>query len=165
MKAKKPILKPTLRHIFFLLFLGGILSISCSEWLVPLSLTGKWSAMQEITFREKINGKYKFTNYVEKIELVVNPDGSVTGNIGNGVFKSSKVVKNRGSFGKFINIKTDYRIIGTLEGKINSFDSKDSREISVPFNVLNNETQGTIFESSGINIFPFADMKLKKTKS
>lgn len=162
MKSQRLVNTPKLLGFFTLLFLAGLLSISCSEWIVPVELTGKWSAQQEITFREKIEGKYVFSKHQEKIEIVINSDGTVNGFIGQAKLIACKIVKNRRAFGKFLHIKTDYRITGKLQGKINSFDKANQRDVSMPFNVINNETQGTIFESSGFNIFPFAAMNLKK---
>lgn len=149
--------------ITFSISILSLIFISCSNWIVPVDLTGKWVSQQDVVFRDKKEGKYVFTKHSERIEIWISSDGKVTGNIGNAVLKDCKIIKNRGAFGRFLNLKTDYQIIGKLEGKINPKDVRDFRKVSMPFNMKNNAMEGSIFESSGFNIFPFGDMNLTKS--
>jgi hypothetical protein len=148
---------------YFTIIVFGVFNLSCSNWKVPIELTGKWISQQDIVLRIKKDGKYEFSKHFETVLIQINADATITGSIGNAQLENCKIVKNRGKLGRSLNLKTDYRIIGKLKGKINSFDNQEVRSVSMPFNVENNIMEGSIFESSGFDIFPFADMNLKKS--
>lgn len=146
-------------------FVSIIIALTPSNWTVPKELAGNYVSSQKITFREKVNGEYTFTNCNEIVNISIGIDGKVIGFIGNATLKECKIEKNRGSLGRKLNLKTDYRIYGYLDGKINQNDKQTERKISMPFNSEQNKLIGCIFESPDFwSIFPFCDIQLPKAE-
>ena len=129
-------------------------------WKVPEVLTGDWNGTQPVKVRSKNDqGKYQFTQSPEALPLTLHVDaaGRVTGQLGDATFVNCKIRKNRGWAGKKLNLATDIVIKGELEGKTFPNDPTDHKKISIPFNVENGQTSGTIFELVSWDLYPLAD--------
>jgi hypothetical protein len=84
-------------------------------------------------------------------------NGTVEEKAGDGVFKNNRVRQHRGWIGKTLNIMTDYIIEGYITGKINDKDTsvRGEREISIPFNIVDNLLSGFLFlRESWISTMP-----------
>jgi hypothetical protein len=90
------------------MFLICVLVFSCGKEQIPQSLIGEYecTSLARIEDGEKVE---------IKIKLIVNEDFSVIGNVGSAELKDCYLQRNRGKFGRKLNIKSDYIIIG---GKI-----------------------------------------------
>jgi hypothetical protein len=124
-------------------------------------LVGVWRGSSE-RFNSS-NGNIKKESI--DIEFIVKKNGDVSGMVGQLTIINCKLKKNRNNFEKFLNIKTDYIICnGQIKGKINDNDSKNLRDLSIPFNIKNNVLLGSIFEVEGWK-YPnpiITKLKLKK---
>lgn len=153
-------MKKNLKHLVTIIILAVF--ISCTSWTVPEILIGNWTQNTEVTFRTKKDGKYHFQKFPEKMEISINSDGKVSGKIGSANLVNCRIEKNRGQLGKSLNLKTDYRIIGEMKGKINNSDPNEIRKISIPFNLEEGKLKGSCFEGGGFDIFPFSDLDMTK---
>ncbi|MCE9540832.1 MAG: hypothetical protein K8R85_16685 [Bacteroidetes bacterium] len=127
-------------------------------------MTGTWSARQRVTVRMKdANNDYIFIKDTVTIAITISADVSVEGTCGGALFKDCLLSSNRGWFGRWLNIKTDYIITGKLIGKIFEKDTLTDKTISAPFNVTGSSTAGSLFQKEGwFDIYPMADFKLEK---
>ncbi|MBK7667526.1 MAG: hypothetical protein IPJ32_09430 [Sphingobacteriaceae bacterium] len=127
--------------------LAFLLFASCKQWEVPALLIGKWESKQKVTVRTKEKGKYVFINAPDSIllQFSIDENGNVSGHLGDATLENCTVQKNRGEFGKALNLATDYVIKGNLKGAIFSADPYLTKEISAPFDVKNNKMEGSFF--------------------
>ena len=114
-------------------------------WQPDSLITGKWQCKSEI-FADFKKGEFPSNapeDYFE-ISIIINKDCVVEGRIGNAKFVNCVVKKNRSWFGRLIKIRTDYIIThGYLDGKINSLDNETKRVFTIPFNIYENNLQGS----------------------
>jgi hypothetical protein len=54
------------------------------------------------------------------VTLDIRDSGTVTGRIGDALLINGRLKKNRGSLVRKLNVKTDYIIVGDLQGAINA---------------------------------------------
>ncbi len=156
---------PKLIFIYILTGCILLLNASCSKWLVPETMTGKWSGKEIVTVRMKVDGKFVFISSKDSmdINLLIQKDNGVTGNIGNAILTDGIVSKNRGEVGRKIGIKTDYIITGNLKNTIFEEDTIELKPISMPFNIVNNCFEGSIFQHTGnLGLFPMFDLNVCK---
>lgn len=141
-----------------------LLFVSCKQWEVPALLVGKWESKQKVTVRTKEKGKYVFINAPDSIllQFSIDENGNVSGHLGDATLENCKVQKNRGEFGKALNLATDYVIKGNLKGAIFSADPHLTKEISAPFDVKNNKMEGSFFQMFGLDLFPVTGMDASK---
>ena len=156
-----------LKAVGVLLFVLAVYSIAQSSlfWKVPENITGDWNGTQPVKVRsQNEQGKYKFTQSPAALPLTLHVDaaGRVTGRLGDATFANCKIRKNRGWMGKKLNLATDYVIRGELEGKTFPNDPSDHKKITIPFNVENGRTSGTIFELVSWDLYPLADAGIAK---
>lgn len=123
-----------------------------------IAFAGKKDAPQEIIGTWEGNGVLflplakepppsKFPDDSPLITLTINDDGTVDGNIGNAVLKNCVAKSNRGWFGRWLNIKTDYIIKnGYLEGSLSPVDSVQIKKFTMPFNVKDGKIAGTVMQ-------------------
>jgi len=156
----------TYRNLFIQLVLAGTIfsSAIADDWVVPQQLIGIWSARQKVTARTKdANDDYIFINDTVVIAITINENRTVEGMCGTAVFQGCVIAENRGWFGRFFNLATDYVITGKLIGKIFEKDTLTNKTISAPFNVTGTTTAGSLFQKeSWFGIYPMADFKLEK---
>lgn len=112
----------------------------------PPELIGTWSGTVEIF------GSFKVQPYPskapedhQKVTITINSYGTVTGNIGNAIFKKATIHKNRSWIGRKLNLKSDYIVSGgTLQGKVTPQDKGTNSKFTVPFNIEEGKLKGTI---------------------
>jgi hypothetical protein len=168
MKAYKPFIV-LCKYLFFVL-LSALISLNANaQWLVPQVLTGTWSGYEGIVFRTKAkNEPYRFLFDSVKTLIIIDADNSVYGSVGDAVFSKCSIKKNRGRLGKKLNMFTDYKISGMLNGPVSKKDSLIWREIMIPFNFIDGTMRGTLFmnkSAEGIANFPMLNIRLTKINS
>jgi|GEM_PF-1350144 len=140
--------------LVFLIILLSITSVSVAynrsvmkHWQPPEALLGRWAGQSEISsqFRKGQSPGEDPADWV-RIEITVTADGRVIGMVGNAELVDCTVRLNRTSFERFIGIKTDYIITGSLNNSIVPADTAVKRSISIPYNLSDEGLKGSIFE-------------------
>ncbi len=85
------------------------------------------------------------------VRLVVPPSGEVTGQIGDARLTAGRLETNRGSVGRMLNIRTDYIIVGKLEGPIIAAEKITRRSVKMPLNWIGSEFRGGV-HTDGLKI-------------
>lgn len=81
------------------------------------------------------------------VSITINEDATAIGTVGDAILRDCLAKKNRGWFGRWINIKTDYIIkSGYLEGLIVPSDSITVNYFTLPFNLAKTRMQGTVMK-------------------
>ena len=137
--------------------------VSCSEWVMPKTLVGTWSAIQEVSVRYQSGTmSFRFVKDTVNIAMNIQDDGTVKGTIGGARFEGCLVSQNRGWFGKTFNLNADYIIAGKLSGSIFEQDTLTEKEISLPFNMKEDAIDGALFQKQGMGVFPMVNIHLTK---
>lgn len=128
-------------------------------------LIGTWSGRQFVTVRYTTGFmKFRFVESRDSIpvEIHIDKDAGVSGRIGNAKLSDCRVIKNRGSIGRKLNLATDFAIRGKLEGFIFDGDTIVNKEIAIPFELSTGILSGSVFHKIGIDVFPMAGLNLRK---
>ncbi len=127
-------------------------------------LFGEWDGVSEVFSDFKL-GEFPstFSDDLIKIEIIINEDYSVSGNIGDAKFHGGEIKRNRSDFGKAIGIFSDYIISDViLEGKINENDTDNKRDLSIPLDLKDGKLIGSINIKRFLNhtdpIFPRVEL-------
>lgn len=104
---------------------------------VPLSLTGAWGGTADI-----------FDSWIEQrtidVAVFIRPDGSVTGMIGQAPVKHGRLQRNRGELGRFLRIKTDWIITGTLDGYLLPAEGIRATHVTIPLDWREDHFVGSV---------------------
>lgn len=140
-----------------------LLAVSCMRWSVPASLVGTWSGTQQVSVRVRTeHGTFRFVSDTVAIAINVRADGRVEGRVGGATMVDAYVLKNRGWFGRLIHVATDFRIEGRLQGALFAEDPVPTMDIHAPFGIVRDTLTGSLFQQSGMGVFPMADLRLVK---
>lgn len=159
-----------MKFLFKTTFLFLIFQISYSQnWNPPKFLVSNWNGKDIVTVRAKENGKFIFVKSADSIQfsITIYDDGKIAGTIGTATLQNCYVKKNRNWFEEKLNFATDFVIRGKLKGKIFENDPNELKNISIPFNVTNFETSGTLFQLEGFlnfGLYPMSDFNLTKSE-
>lgn len=82
------------------------------------------------------------------VDIRISADDRVTGTIGDARLVDGKLVSNRSGFERVIGVKTDYRIVAALDGKLIAAESIERSSVSLPFNARDSALLGSI-QTSG----------------
>jgi hypothetical protein len=108
-----------------------------TEGQVPLRLTGPWIGTADI-----------FDTWVEQrtldVAVFIRPDGSVTGMIGQAPVKNGRFHRNRGALGRFLGVKTDWIITGTLNGYLVPGEGVRATAVTIPLNWREDHFVGSV---------------------
>jgi hypothetical protein len=140
-----------------------LLATSCTRWSVPASLVGTWSGTQKVTVRVgQPRGPNRFISDTVPITISVRGDGSVAGRVGGATMVGAYVLKNRGWFGRTFHFATDFRLEGRLQGALFAGDPIATMDIHAPFGVVRDTLTGSLFQQSGMGVYPMVDLRLAK---
>jgi hypothetical protein len=138
-----------------------LLGASCERWTVPASLVGTWSGLERASVRVRPeNGPAGFLTDTVPVTITVHTDGSVEGHVGGATLVEAYVLKNRGAVGRAFNLATDFRLEGRLQGVIFPGDPHPTVDIRAPFNITGDALAGTLFQVTGIAVYPMAGLHL-----
>jgi len=62
--------------------------------------------------------------------------------------------------GRWLNLATDFKISGRLEGQIFKGDTIQVKQISIPFTQIGDSLTGSIFHREGNSLFPMSGFEL-----
>ncbi len=149
------------KNIFFTIILLAL--VSCSNQVIPVELAGTYTGNNRIIVRYQKDGQYIFYEDNAVVTIDINNNNLVTGVVGGAIFSDCKIVQNRGWIARQLNIKTDYLITGKLSGSTFGKDSILEKDITIPFNMADNEFKGSLFLTSDGQKFPLISfLKLQK---
>lgn len=136
-------------------------------WKPSIALTGDWIGKNPASLRVRANAHYNFISSSDSIpiHIRIQGDGKVEGQVGQAVFTSCTIRKNRGWIGRRLHVKSDYIIKGTLEGKAWDADITLAKKITIPVNVENGLLRGALFHhDSHMGLYPMTDILLNRAQ-
>jgi hypothetical protein len=148
------------------LLLWGLSNLgSTNNFILPKSLVGSWTGNENVTVRFKVDGKFYFKTSSDSLvlNLTINENGCVSGNFNTANFENCTLSVNYGWFGRKLNLNTGYIITGELKGSIFPEDTISTKGIKFPITqLINNRNKVTIFQTSGMDVFPMVAVQLTK---
>lgn len=81
------------------------------------------------------------------VDVRIGVDDSVTGTIGDARLVGGRFEANRGWLGRSLNVKTDYRILGKLDGPIIVAEKITRESVSLPLNFKDGVFEGGLATS------------------
>ena len=151
--------------------LSCILMLGCSPEKpgtfpeIQTGLQGEWKGSGEAKVRfVRGFGDYVFLSSDAPVlcAIRIETNGKVEGKLGTAIFRDCRVESNRGALGRFLNLATDFRISGRLEGPIFQGDTIQVKQISIPFTQIGDSLTGSIFHRDGNSLFPMSGFELVK---
>jgi len=110
---------------------------ACAAGALPIpAITGQWtgSARIIVTWCQQTN---------LNVSIRIHPDATVSGRIGDAALINGRFKQNRHWLGRALNLKTDYIIVGRLEGFIVASEQICRPGVYIPLNF-----DGTIFHGA-----------------
>jgi hypothetical protein len=101
------------------------------------SMTGVWCGSARIVVDWAIEKNLG-------VRLEIPPSGVVTGQVGDARLVAGRLEANRGPVGRMLNIKTDYIIVGKLEGPIIASEGITRPGVKMPLNWTGSEFRGSV---------------------
>ena len=143
---------------------SGLLALAaCARWTVPATLVGTWSGVVRASVRVRPeSGPARFLTDTVAIALTVRADGSVEGRVGGATLAEAYVLQNRGAIGRAFHLATDFRLEGRLRGAIFPGDPHPTQDVRAPFDVAGDTLSGTLFQVTGIAVYPMTGLRLAK---
>ena len=126
-------------------------------------LNGEWTGKEVAKVRfVRSFGNYVFLSSGAPVPcfIRIEPNGKVEGNLGTAIFRGCRIEPNRGALGRWLNLATDFRIAGRLEGPIFQGDTIQEKQISIPFTQIGDSLTGSIFQREGNSLFPMSGFEL-----
>jgi hypothetical protein len=119
-----------LMRTYAVLFLLALTCDGCGrEPVVDSSMIVRWQGNGHI-----IVNWCRQTNLPVSIEI--KADGAVSGKIGDAILTNGRLRRNRGWLGRGLHLKTDYIIVGRLEGSIVSSERITRSGVKIPLNYV-----------------------------
>jgi len=104
------------------------------------NLIGEWGGEVVLSYDSETNEPDETAD----MEITIDQSGNVSGKIGDAEFVGCQLSRNRTKFESLIDFKTDYIILGSLDGSVGKYDSNNIK-ITMPFNIEEDRITGTLF--------------------
>lgn len=78
------------------------------------------------------------------VRLAIDPSGNVTGQVGDAELVAGRLRTNRGAIGRMLRIKTDYIVVGSLEGPIIAAEGIKRGRVSMPLTWTGTNFEGAV---------------------
>jgi hypothetical protein len=130
----------------FVVFLFVVCSFETAQagaGVVTSEMAGEWRGNARI-----IMNWCQETNL--PLAMTIRADGTVTGQIGDAILTNAFLRLNRGAVAKKLNLKTDYIIVGQLNGPIVAKENIVRRSVSIPLNFNNGMFAGGLHTSGSM---------------
>lgn len=99
------------------------------------SMTGVWCGSARIVVNWTVEKRLG-------VRLAIAPSGDVTGQVGDAELVVGRLKANRGAVGRMLNIKTDYIVVGKLQGPIIAAEKITRSTVKMPLNWTGSELRG-----------------------
>jgi hypothetical protein len=126
------------RHLTGLIVLASLVwpAVASSQSKATLdSMTGVWCGSARIVVNWTVEKNLG-------IRLAIDPSGNISGQVGDAQLAAGRLETNRGPVGRMLNIKTDYIIVGKLEGSIIAAEGITRSEVKMPLTWTGSEFRG-----------------------
>jgi hypothetical protein len=104
---------------------------------VPTEFAGTWAGTARI-----------FVNWTAQktlpVYLTIVADGRVSGTVGDAALRNGRFVSNRGSLLRMLDWKTDWSIVGDLDGPIIEAEGIRRDRVSIPINFVDDHFEGSV---------------------
>ena len=120
--------------------LSGVVSAQTGMQTVLPEMCGRWKGNADIV----VNWTKARTL---PVEIVIAPDDRVTGKIGDATIVNGRFRANRGWLGRALHFKTDWIIIGSLEGPIIAAEHVVREDLMMPLNWKGSSFEGSVATS------------------
>ena len=140
-----------------------LLALACMPWAVPAPLVGTWTGTQKVTVHvREARGPDRFVSDTVAITVSIRADGSVEGRVGGATLVGAYVLQNRGWLGRALHFATDFRLEGRLQDAAFGGDPIPTMDVRAPFGLVGDTLDGTLFQRSGMGVYPMAGLRLRK---
>lgn len=113
-------------------------AVSSSQSRATLdSMTGVWCGSARIVVNWTVEKRLG-------VRLAIAPSGDVTGQVGDAELIGGRLKANRGAVGRMLNIKTDYIVVGKLQGPIIAAEKVTRSTVKMPLNWTGSELRGAL---------------------
>jgi len=123
-----------------------------SEGLPDARLRGSWTGRAHIivSWCEQETMPVAFT---------IDGDGAVTGTVGDARLVDGRVSSNRGAIGKALDVKTDFIVVGGLDGPLVAAEDVVREGVKIPCDLVGGVLVGSV-HSTGTHVGPASTMVL-----
>jgi hypothetical protein len=121
----------------FLIVIFGVDRYAVSAEQFAPEMTGAWAGEARIAVnwtKERIL----------RVAVTIQPDGSVSGTIGDATLRNGRFETNRTAIGRALHIKTDWIIRGSLDGDVIKAEGIRREGVMVPLNFLSGHFEGGV---------------------
>lgn len=126
--------------------LGGLVTAYGSvagESIVTPAMVGHWKGQAQIVVSW-------CQQRVLPVQVVIHPDGTVTGTVGDAKLTEGRFDQNRGWLGRRLNLATDYIIAGNLDGDVVAAEGIRRERVKLPLDFNGSTFKGGV-NTSGSN--------------
>ena len=113
-------------HFIPVALICGITAVG-TQPTVPTEFAGTWAGTARI-----------FVNWTTQktlaVRLTIGADGRVSGTVGDAALRNGRFVSNRGPLLRMLDWKTDWRIVGDLDGPVIEAEGIRRDRVSIPLN-------------------------------
>lgn len=134
---------------------AGFATSSARSAVPDPKMAGRWSGTAEIVVNWTVQRTLR-------VELLIAPDGVVTGRIGDAALSAGRFERNRGAVGRFLGIKTDFIVTGQLSGQVIAAEGVQRPAVKLPLNWVDETFAGGL-HTSGSKFGGKSDMILSAT--
>lgn len=139
--------------ILTMILLGALLTSCLAHPMasIPNTLVGTWHGESDIRLPivfvpEPDDDPTNDIIVPVGVEIAIHDDGTVTGMVGGAELRDCVLKQNRGELGRSLNIATDFIIMdGYLDGPIVPEDTVLQKDLTIPFNIVDEQLKGTLF--------------------
>ncbi|NOZ62866.1 MAG: hypothetical protein GXO74_14485 [Calditrichaeota bacterium] len=133
---------------FLIVLLLAQFSFAAAKNNVSDSLVGTWQGRCKIYLPISKIPKLANAKDTVNVKITIHKDGSVQGKVGDTEMMNCRFGKNRGWFGRWLNIKTDFIIKGGyLKGSLYKGDSVQVKTFTLPFNIIDGKMRGSVMRT------------------
>lgn len=101
------------------------------------SMTGVWCGSARIVVNWTVQKNLG-------VRLAIDPSGNVTGQVGDARLVAGRLRTNRGAIGRILRIKTDYIVVGGLEGPIIAAEGIKRTGVTMPLSWTGSDFEGAV---------------------
>lgn len=109
----------------------------------PSAMVGTWSGDSRICVNWTVQR-------ILPVRLTIAADGSVTGTIGDAALRSGRLQVNRNSLERALHWKTDWIVVGHLDGDVIKAEGIHRAGVKVPLDWVDDHFQGGVNTSGGM---------------
>jgi hypothetical protein len=104
---------------------------------MPTAMAGAWTGEAQI-----------FVNWTAQrtlpVRLTIAPDGNVSGLIGDATLRNGRLERNRTAIGRALHMKTDWIVVGTLDGDVIKAEGIRRDAVKVPLDWVDDHFEGGV---------------------